>query len=240
MSSTGTTTWRSSSFACRRRRARIGRPPPDEAPDLLDRPLRRREPDPLQRPVVQRARAARRESARCAPRFVPATAWTSSRISVSTVPQDLARLRGEEQEERLGRRDQDVRRVAQHRRALLLRRVAGPHADAELRLEARERPAQVALDVVVQRLERRHVEQPEPLPRRLVQPVDPVQERRERLARAGRRLDEDVARRSRSPASPAPAAASGRRMRSNHPRVAGGRSERVHANKRTPPASPRM
>ena len=72
--------------------------------------------------------------------------------------QQLARLRGEHQEERLGRRDQDVRRRAQHRLALLLRRVARPHRDAELRLEPGERPAQVPLDVVVQRLQRRDVE----------------------------------------------------------------------------------
>jgi hypothetical protein len=38
--------------------------------------------------------------------------------------------------------------IAQHRGALLLRRVAGADADAELRLQPGQRPAQVALDVV--------------------------------------------------------------------------------------------
>ena len=72
--------------------------------------------------------------------------------------QRLARLRGEHQVERLRRRDQDVGRLLEQLAALLLRRVAGAHGDAHLRLEARERPAQVALDVVVERLQRRDVE----------------------------------------------------------------------------------
>ena len=106
--------------------------------------------------------------------------------------QQLARLRGQHQEERLRRRDQDVRRVAQHRRALLLRRVARANRNAQLRLQPGERPAQVALDVVVQRLERRDVEDAQAAARRGREPVDRVEERRERLARAGRRLDERV------------------------------------------------
>jgi hypothetical protein len=46
-------------------------------------------------------------------------------------PQDLARLRREHQEERLRRRDQDVRRFAEHRGALLLRGVARADGDAK-------------------------------------------------------------------------------------------------------------
>jgi hypothetical protein len=55
--------------------------------------------------------------------------------------EDLPPARRQQQEERLGRGDEDVGRLAQHRGALLLRRVPGAHADAELRLEARKRPA---------------------------------------------------------------------------------------------------
>ena len=44
--------------------------------------------------------------------------------------QRLARLRGEQQEERLGGRDEDVGRRSQHPAALLGRRVAGAHGDA--------------------------------------------------------------------------------------------------------------
>ena len=56
----------------------------DEAADLLERPLRRGQPDPLDRAVS--ASASRRSTliARCEPRLVPAIACTSSRISVST------------------------------------------------------------------------------------------------------------------------------------------------------------
>ena len=76
------------------------------------------------------------------------------------VGQDLARPRGQHQVERLGRRDQDVGRLAQHLRALLLRRVAGADRDLDVAADPLERRLQVALDVVRQRLERGHVDQP--------------------------------------------------------------------------------
>ena len=53
--------------------------------------------------------------------------------------------------------------------------------------------AQVPLDVVVERLQRRDVEQPKPAAGASVELVDPVQERRERLAGAGRGGNEHVA-----------------------------------------------
>ena len=55
-----------------------------------------------------------------------------------------------------------------------------------------ERPAQVALDVVVERLQRRHVEEAQPVARRLVEAVEAEQEGGERLSGAGRRLHEHV------------------------------------------------
>ena len=71
--------------------------------------------------------------------------------------QRLAGARGEQQEERLGRRDEDVRRALEHRGPLLGRRV--PRADGDrLGVDARERPAEVPLDVVVQGLQRADVE----------------------------------------------------------------------------------
>ena len=79
--------------------------------------------------------------------------------------QHLAGSGGEDQVERLRRRDQDVGRVAAHRLALLLRRVAGPQRDRDLRPDPRQRGAQVALDVVGEGLERRDVDQPGPLTR---------------------------------------------------------------------------
>jgi hypothetical protein len=91
----------------------------------------------------------------------------------------------------------------EHRLAVALRRISGAHADDEIRLQARQRPAEVPLDVVVQRFQRRHVEEPRPEARALLgQPVDPVEERGERLARTGRRLDQRVlARGDRRPAA---------------------------------------
>ena len=115
--------------------------------------------------------------------------------------QHLAPARGEQEIERLRGRDQDVRVLAEHRGAVALRRVAGANGDAKLGAEPGERPAQVPLDVVVERLQRRDVEQAQPLARRFGQPVDPVQEGGERLPGAGRRLDQRVlAARDRGPA----------------------------------------
>ena len=138
-------------------------------------------------------------SARCAPRLVAATAWISSTITASTSREDLARLRGQHQVERLGRRDQDVGRRAQHRRALAGRRVAGADRDAHVvaEAEAAQRRAQVALDVVGERLQRRDVDQPRAVlagrrRRRRDEAIERPEERGERLARAGRRADQHV------------------------------------------------
>ena len=129
--------------------------------------------------------------------------------------EDLVRPRAHHQVQRLGRRDQDVRRLSQHRLALALRRVARSQPDRDRRPHTPKRRAQVALHVVGERLERRDVDDPNPLPQRLgVLPlpvlarrgaprerVDPPQERRQRLARSRRRADQRVrAGRDRRPA----------------------------------------
>ena len=95
--------------------------------DLGDRLLRRGEANPNERrPAMCCSRSS--ESARCAPRLVPMTAWISSTITVRAV-RSISRLRlGRQQQiQRFGRRDQDVRRRLEHRRPLGLRRVAGAH-----------------------------------------------------------------------------------------------------------------
>ena len=174
----------------------------DEAADLLERPLRGREPDALDRLLDEPLQALDRE------REVRAALGAGDGVHLVEdqrldTAERLARGRGEHQEERLGRRDQDVRRLLDELAALLRRRVAGANSDAEARLEPGERPAQVPLDVVVERLERRDVQDAQALARARVQPVDRVEERGERLARAGRRLDQDVAAgRDRRPAEP--------------------------------------
>src|SRR6202034_1447602 len=75
------------------------------------------------------------------------------------VAQHLACFRGEDQIQRLWRRDQDVRWLARHRRALLLRRLARANADAPLlRADSAQWRPQVALDVVRERLQRADVD----------------------------------------------------------------------------------
>jgi hypothetical protein len=107
--------------------------------------------------------------------------------------EDLPRLAREHQVERLRRGDQHVGRVADHVAPLLLRRVAGADGDVQLGPDPAQRRAQVLLDVVGERLQRRDVDEPRALVARLgEEAVEPPQERRERLARAGRRRDEDV------------------------------------------------
>ncbi len=113
------------------------------------------------------------------------------------VGEDLAGLRGQHQVQRLGRGDQDVRGVAQHRGTLARRRVAGAdrHAHLLAEAEAAERRAQVALDVVGERLQRGHVEQARAViveRRGGDKAVEAPEERGERLARAGRGADQDV------------------------------------------------
>ena len=109
-----------------RRRHRRG-PRTDQKPgDFIERPLRGRQADPHRRPAAQELRA------------VPATASGASRACRGPgrgsrrrsrsrrVRSELASTLGSEQQiERLGRGDQNVRRMAEHRRPLGGRRVAG-------------------------------------------------------------------------------------------------------------------
>ena len=133
-------------------------------------------------------------SARCAPRLVCATAWISSRITCSVPSKIFARLAGEHQVQRLRRGDQDVRRVPDHVAAApsaACRRCGSPtFTSAPMPAQRR---AQVLLDVVAERLQRRDVDEPRPLGGRLGdEAVERPQERRQRLARAGRRGDQRV------------------------------------------------
>ena len=98
-------------------------------------------------------------SARCAPRLVEATAWISSTMHHRVPSNSSCARAGQHQVQRLGRRDQDVGRLAQHRLALALRRVAGADRDRQLGADPAQRRAQVAVDVVGQRLQRRDVDE---------------------------------------------------------------------------------
>ena len=123
------------------------------------------------------------------------------------VHEELARPRGEHQVERLRGGDEDVGRRAQHRLALLLRRVAGADRDGHVAADALERSAEVLLDVVGERLQRRDVDQPRPASVGGLrhEPVERPEERGERLARPRGGGDEHVAGPPRSRARPSPA-----------------------------------
>jgi hypothetical protein len=172
----------------------------DEAADLLERSLRRRQADALEGPTGQALETLHRE------RQVGPALGAGDRVHLVEdqrldAPERVARLRRQQQEERFGGGDEDVGRVAEERLALLLRRVARANRHAQLALETGERAAKVALDVVVERLQRRDVEQAQAVAGLRRQPVDAIQERGQRLARTRRRLDERVlAARDRGPA----------------------------------------
>ena len=121
-----------------------------------------------ERPIRCRSagRSARRrrssDSARWAPRLVEATAWISSTITVST-PASISRA----WEVRIRYSDSGVvirmsGGLAAHAPPLALRGVAGAHPRIRgmpaRRRDAAQRRAQVALDVVAERLQRRDVE----------------------------------------------------------------------------------
>ena len=133
MSSTGTITSTSSSLREPASTIVTGRWPSvglaaEEARDLVERALRRREADALRRRVGDRLEAFEREHE------VRAALGRRERVDLVDdhgldAAQDLARLRREHQVERLGRGDQDVGRGAHELLALLGGRVAGAHRD---------------------------------------------------------------------------------------------------------------
>ena len=158
MSSTGTTTRRSSSLRVPASTSRIGRAPDTKRPISSSGRWVAERPIALDRVADQAVQTLDRQRQVCAA-LRPCDRVHLVEDQRADGAEHLAALRGEQQEQRLGRGDQDVGRLAQHRRPLLLRRVAGADGDGQLRLEARERAAQVPLDVVVQGLQRRDVEE---------------------------------------------------------------------------------
>ena len=131
---------------------------------FAQRLLRGGQADPLERPG-QRFQVAPTTSARCEPRLSRARAWISSTMTVFTVAQHFAAaLAGQQDVKRFGRRDQHMRRLAEHRGPLALRRVAGAHQDANLRQlgihrrQLGQRSLQILLHVVAERPQRRDIE----------------------------------------------------------------------------------
>ena len=165
-----------------------------EPGDLVERPLGRREPDPLRVAAGQVREPLERER-----EVRPALAGRQGMDLVDDdrldAGQHLARGRRQDQIQRLRRRDEDVGRAAAHRGPLALGRVAASHRDLHLArgLDAVKRRTQVSLDVVVQGLERADVEHARAALRRVAdEAVDGGQEGGERLPGAGRRQHQRV------------------------------------------------
>ena len=237
MSSTGTTTWRSSGLrapASTTVTSRSGADPAEEPGDRLERPLRGGQADPLHRAVGRPAcRSRRRLEPLEAERQVRAALRAGDGVDlvddhVLDAAQDLAGGAGQHQVERLGGRDQDVRWVAGDLAPVLGRGVAGPAGDRDARHRLAEslggqrdpgqRGAQVALDVVGQRLERRDVEDADGAGgfagRRRArvggEPVEGPQERGQGLAAPRRGVDQRVL--AARDGRPAPRLGVGRRL----------------------------
>src|SRR2546430_416985 len=105
-----------------------GLPSSEQARHLLERTLGRREPDPLELASCLLLQPLQREEE------VRAALGCDERVDLVDDhgldgAKDLARLRGEEQVERFGRGDEDIRRCACHLRPLARRGVARPDAN---------------------------------------------------------------------------------------------------------------
>ena len=187
--------------------AAVGSAAAEEASDRLQWALRGGQPDALGRPVGQLLEPLERDC-----QVGPSLAAGHGVDLVDDDPphgvEDLARLRGEHEVEGLGRGDEDVWRSALHPGPICARRVPGSEERLELgevgftlasggMADPRQGRPQVAVDVVCERLEGRDVQDPAavgPDGHRLVQePVDGVEEGRQRLAGAGGGVDERVA-----------------------------------------------
>ncbi len=221
------------------------RPGSSEEPgDRVEGSLRRRQPDPLER--------RRRGRPEClepleAEREVSATLRAGDRVDlvddhVLDAAQALTGGARQEEVERFGRRDHDVRRSTGMAATLLSGGVARPEPDRDRRRriaapgggqgDPGQRGAEVPLDVVRQRLERRDVEDPDRAGslagcrwRRVAdEPVETPQERGQRLAAAGRSVDQRVP--TGGDRRPAVGLGLGRRRERGREPVAHGRSER--------------
>jgi hypothetical protein len=130
---------------------------------LVDRLLGGRQADALQPPAADMVQALERQrEVRAAPRLEHGMDLVHDHHA-RALQHGARALRGEQQVQRLGRGDEDVRRRFQHRRALVLRRVAGAHGRGDFDFRAKRvnfaaRLGQILVDVGRQRLERRNVD----------------------------------------------------------------------------------
>ncbi len=168
-----------------------GAPRPDHEPaDLLERLLRGRQPDSLDLVAGGLGETLERQ------RQVGAALGRRDRVDLvddapASAGEQLLGAPGQHQVQRLRGGDQDVWRLAEHRLALALWSVPGADRNLQVGADPPQRRAQVAIDVVRQRLQWRHVDESDPavLSGAILagQAVDRVQERGQRLTRAGGR-----------------------------------------------------
>ncbi|GAB3872476.1 hypothetical protein GCM10027610_137970 [Dactylosporangium cerinum] len=182
-----------------------GRGPAEEPGGLVDRADGRGQPDPLRRPLQQGVEPLQGE------REVRAALGRADRVDLVDdhrldAAQGLPGLRGEQQEQGLGRGDQDVGRGLGEGPPLVGRGVAGAHGDPDVGRhlpepggglpDAGERCPEIALDVDRQGLQWADIEHPAALRGLHVGPggelVERPEERRQGLAGAGRRDHEGV------------------------------------------------
>ena len=136
--------------------------------DFFDRLLGGRKPDAHRRAIGQRLQPLQRERQVRAALVVGDGVDFVHDDGLDIAQNRAALFRGQQDVERLGRGDQNVRRPLQHRPPLVHQRVAGADGGANLRHQqsalARhlqnlaERDFEILLDVVAQRLQRRDVE----------------------------------------------------------------------------------
>ena len=167
---------------------------PQEIRGFLQRAHGGRKPDALQRPAAQVVQAREREHE------VRPTLGVDHRVQLVDDDGPRGRQhappapRRQQQVERFGRRDEDMRRPSAHARALALRRVARAHGHphALRALDALDGTAQVFADVIAQRLERGDVYDAQRVLGGLLarDGVDKPQERAQRLARTRWRADQ--------------------------------------------------
>ncbi len=185
--------------------ARLARCADEVASDLVDRLLRGGQADPQQRLPADGAQPLEREG--------EMGATSRADHGVDFIDDDRAHgaqhvpaaFGGQQQVERLGRGDEDVRRRANHRGAFALRGVTRPDRRRDSRrgqprlfrqaLDPAPRFGQVLVDVRAQCLERGDVQHAHFIGQRRVQSfarqlVEGSEERRQGFSRAGRRRDE--------------------------------------------------
>jgi hypothetical protein len=168
--------------------------PDHEAADLLERILGRAQTDSLDGSTGGPFEPLERQ------RQVRTSLGRGDRVDLvddapSRALEQLLRAAGQHQVQRLRGGDEDVGRLAQHLLALALRGVSCAHGDAQIGADAAQGHAQVAVDVVGERLQRRNVDEVDALlgrPLLVRESVDRPQERGQRLARAGWGTDQDM------------------------------------------------